>query len=347
MDNEKEIRKAELIITPVARRYLTGFESTDGYLLLVDDKKIFYIDGRYHEEACRQCPDIDVRLLKNARTQLADGFKEFGIDSVSVETEITVEQLEQLKEYFPDVEFIPNQKLCDSIRDMRAVKTFDEIENIKKAQRCAERAFQNILNFIRVGVSEKEIAAELDYYMRKAGAERSSFDTIAVSGARGSLPHGVPSYKTVKPFEFITMDFGAVVNGYCSDMTRTVAVGGVTEEMEIVYNTVLEAQQKAIETAAPGVEMSKVDAAARNVIKNAGYGEYFTHSTGHGVGLEIHEAPTVSTRSTGVLKVGNIITDEPGIYVPGKHGVRIEDMLLITENGCEDLTKCDKSLIIL
>ena len=339
--------KAELIITPVARQYLSGFASSDGYLVLACGKKYLFLDGRYFEAAERKLTQVNVILLKNTKKQLLELFCELRVKELSVETEITVEQLERLRELFPTLKITPNQKLSDTIRKMRLVKSEDELENIKKAQRIAERAFENILNYIRVGVSEKQIAAELDYYMRRAGAEKSAFDTIVVSGKRGSMPHGEPSYKTIAPNEFVTMDFGAVVGGYHSDMTRTVAVGSVTEAMETVYNTVLSAQKKALETIKANAELQSVDAAARDEIKKAGFGEFFTHSTGHGVGLEIHEAPNLSLRSEGTLSVGNIVTVEPGIYIPQKFGVRIEDMVYVTETGCENLTKSDKSLIIL
>lgn len=343
----EEKKQAELILTPVARQYLCGFPSSDGYLVLINDKKYLFIDGRYYEEAARRLPDMDVRLLKNTRLQLLELFDSLGVEALSVETEITVEQLERLRELFPLLQIEPNQKLSDSIRDMRAIKSEDELSYIKKAQHIAERAFQNILNFIRVGVSEKQIAAELDYLMRKAGADRIAFDTIVVSGKRSSLPHGEPTYKPVAPGEFVTMDFGAVVNGYHSDMTRTVAVGSANEAMQKVYETVLAAQQKATDVIAPGVELSVADAAARDKIKQAGFGEYFSHSTGHGVGLEIHEGPNLSSRSEGTLKLGNVVTVEPGIYISERFGVRIEDMVYVTETGCQNLTKSDKSLIVL
>lgn len=342
----EERKQAELIITPQARRYLCGFASSDGYLVLCAGKKYLLIDGRYYEEATRRLPDMDVRLLKNTRLQLLELFEQLELEALAVETEITIEQLERLRSLFPMLQIEPDQKLSDSVREMRAVKSEDELDYVKKAQHIAERAFQNILNFIRVGISEKQIAAELDYLMRKAGADRSAFDTIVVSGKRSSLPHGEPTYKPLAPGEFVTMDFGAVVNGYHSDMTRTVAVGSASEAMQKVYSTVLAAQEKAIAVIAAGVELSVADAAARSVIKQAGFGEYFTHSTGHGVGLEIHEGPNLSPRSEGVLKSGNLVTVEPGIYLPQKFGVRIEDMVYVTETGCQNLTKSDKSLII-
>ena len=205
----------------------------------------------------------------------------------------------------------------------------------------------HILNFIKVGVTEKEIALELDFYMLRHGGEGLSFETIAVSGANSSMPHGVPSNKKIENGDFITMDFGTIINGYHSDMTRTVAVGFATDEMKNVYDTVLKAQQNCLDSIKAGISCKDGDEFARSVIRNANYGQFFTHSTGHGVGVEIHEFPNLSPASDSILQVGNIVTVEPGIYIPEKFGVRIEDMGLITENGCRNLTNASKELIIL
>ncbi len=218
---------------------------------------------------------------------------------------------------------------------------------MEAAQGIAERALADILKEIRPGVTEREIAARLQDLMLHYGASDMSFDPIVVSGPNGSLPHGVPSEKEIQPGEFVTMDFGCVYGGYCSDMTRTVAVGSVTEEMEQVYNTVLKAQEAGIAAAQAGVTGKAVDAAARDVIREAGYGEYFTHSFGHGVGVEIHEAPNASSASESPLPAGAVISAEPGVYIPGKLGVRIEDVIIITAEGCRNLTKAPKDLIIL
>lgn len=215
------------------------------------------------------------------------------------------------------------------------------------AQRIAEKAFTEILNELRPGVTEKEVAARLQYLMLHYGAENMSFDPIAVSGANGSMPHGVPSEKPLAAGEFLTMDFGCIKNGYCSDMTRTVAIGFATEEMQLVYHTVLAAQAAGIAAAKAGATGAEVDGAARRIIANAGYGEFFGHSFGHGVGVEIHEAPNATPGNERPLPAGAVISAEPGIYLPGRLGVRIEDVVILKEGGCTDITKAPKELMIL
>ena len=215
------------------------------------------------------------------------------------------------------------------------------------AQRIAEKALADILVEIRPGVTEKEIAARLQYLMLHYGASDMSFDPIVVSGPNGSLPHGVPSEKAIQSGEFVTMDFGCIKNGYCSDMTRTVAVGFVTEEMKTVYETVLRAQLAGIAAAKAGVTGRDIDAAARKVIEDAGYGRYFGHSFGHSLGVEIHEAPNAAPINDQPMPRGAVISAEPGIYLPGKLGVRIEDVIILREDGCEDITLASKELIIL
>ena len=210
-----------------------------------------------------------------------------------------------------------------------------------------EEAFLHILEFVHEGVTERDIAIELEFTMRRLGAQKESFETIAVSGERGSLPHGVPGTKRVKKGEFITVDFGAVVDGYHSDMTRTIAVGEISDEQRLVYETVLEAQMTALATIRADVSGSEVDRAARRVIDAAGYGAYFDHATGHGVGLEIHESPSLSVRYEKPLLTGQVVTVEPGIYLPGRFGVRIEDFGMVTPDGFENFTQSPKELIIL
>ena len=251
-------------------------------------------------------------------------------------------------------ELVPAQKLVNSLR---AAKDDGEIALMTKAQEITDeaevhrtktiRAFSEILKFIQPGMTEQEIAAKLQYDMLRFGAEKMSFDPIVVSGPNGSLPHGIPSAKQVQQGEFITMDFGCKYGGYCSDMTRTVALGEPTGEMRKVYQTVLEAQLAGIAVTKAGVPGKSIDAAARKVIEDAGYGEYFGHGYGHSLGIEIHESPNANTREETLLPVGAVVSAEPGIYLPGKFGVRIEDVTVLTADGCMVLTKSPKELIIL
>ena len=240
-----------------------------------------------------------------------------------------------------------SKKLEELITSSREIKEAEEIECIKKAQSIAEAAFNHVLTFIKPGVTEKQIALELDFYMLSHGAEAVSFETIAVTGAKSSMPHGVPDDTIVKDGDFITMDFGAVYKGYHSDMTRTVAVCNVSDKQKKIYDIVLKAQENALSVLKSGLSCAQADKAARGIIEDAGYGDYFGHGTGHGVGVEIHEEPSLSPRSKQTLKEGDVVTVEPGIYLPSEFGVRIEDMALITKDGYENLTSAPKELIIL
>ena len=240
--------------------------------------------------------------------------------------------------------------MMEKIESLRQTKDEAELQALEDAQRIAERALAEILNEVRPGAVEREIAAKLQYLMLHFGASDKSFDPIVVSGPNGSLPHGVPSDKVIHSGEFVTMDFGCVYHGYCSDMTRTVAVGYATDEMRRIYNAVLDAQKAGIAAARAvraGVTGKAVDAAARAVIQEAGYGNYFSHSFGHGVGVEIHEQPTASSLNDKPLPAGAVISAEPGIYIPGKLGVRIEDVVVVTEDGCRNLMTAPKELLIL
>lgn len=340
-------KTAVLIYTSVNRRYLTSFPSSLGYLLLTEDENILFVDGRYFEAASKKAADCTVVLMNSLYLQLNTLFKEKGIERLLIETENEISFLNSLKSNL-SVKVSASESLSKRLRELRSIKTKEEIDSAVAAQRIAEKAFEDILEFIKIGKSEREIAAFLEYRMRLYGSEGAAFETIAVSGENSSLPHGVPSDRPVREGDFITMDFGATTNGYCSDMTRTVAVGFVTDEMQRVYETVLLAQKKVEETVRAGILCKDADKAAREIISAAGYGEYFIHSTGHGIGLEVHEMPTLSPRGGDAkLRRGQLVSNEPGIYLPEKFGVRIEDMLFVTKNGCKNLTKAEKSLIIL
>lgn len=333
-----------LIVSPENRRYFTGFDASDGFLFITKSGSIFLTDSRYIEAAKDKIICCEVEEQKG---KLMDYAKRFNCKVLAVEADrLTVTQLKNLRKALHGIKLttVGTDKIIDSFR---AVKNEAEIENICKAQRIAEAAFDHILGFIKVGVTEKEVALELDHYMLSHGADSLSFETIAISGANTSKPHGVPTDKKIEHGDFVTMDYGAVVNGYHSDMTRTVAVGAASDEQKKIYKIVFEAQLAVLRVLKNGVKCSDADKAARDVITEAGYGEYFRHSAGHGVGIEIHEKPFISPKSTATLRSGNVVTDEPGIYIPGKFGVRIEDMALITENGCKNLTKAPKELIII
>ncbi len=346
--SEKGIGYSALIISPENRKYFTGFDSSDGFLLVSADRAVFITDGRYIEAAEKQISNCEVILLGKAYPQIAEILGEMSCKHLLVEsTRMTVATYNSLKGVLKNTSIATDSTLDSLINTLRSVKAENEVESIVKAQRIAENAFEHILKFIKPGVTEKEIALELDFYMLRNGGEALSFETIAVSGKNSSMPHGVPSNKKVENGDFVTMDFGTMLNGYHSDMTRTIAVGFATNEMKNVYDTVLKAQKNCLDNIKAGVSCKSGDMFARSVINDAGFGQYFTHSTGHGVGVEIHEFPNLSPVSDSILQVGNIVTVEPGIYIPEKFGVRIEDMALITENGCQDLTNAPKDLIIL
>lgn len=333
-----------LIVSPENRRYFTGFDASDGFLFATKNGSVFLTDSRYIEAAKEQINCCDVEEQKGRLIEYAE---RFGCKTLAVEAvRLTVFQLKSLRKALHGIK-LTTVGTDDIIDSFRAVKSDEEVENICKAQRIAEAAFEHILKYIKVGVTEKEIVLEMDHYMLSHGAEALSFETIAISGANTSKPHGVPSDKKIEDGDFVTMDYGAVVNGYHSDMTRTVAVGHVNDEQRKIYNTVLKAQLATLEILKSGLKCADADKAARDVITEAGYGEFFRHSTGHGVGIEIHEKPNLSPKSVATLRSGNVVTVEPGIYIPGKFGVRIEDMALITENGCKNLTNSPKELVIL
>ena len=343
----KSSHEAVIIYSPENRRYFSGFPSSDGYLVVTKNDAVLFNDSRYIEAAQKNARCRALQVTR-ASIEIKQYLKDNGILRAYTERErVTVSISDFFKTAFLPCRTTPSKKLEKKIDELRRIKTAEEIESIKKAQAIAEDAFEYILTFIKPGVTEKQIALELDFYMLSHGAEALSFETIAVTGAKSSMPHGVPDDTVVKNGDFITMDFGAVYNGYHSDMTRTVAVGNISDEQKEIYNIVLSAQKAALKILKKGLPCCDADKAARDIIKNAGYGDYFGHSTGHGVGIEIHEKPNLAPKSDHILEVGNIVTVEPGIYIPDKFGVRIEDMALITENGCENLTSTPKELIIL
>ena len=338
---------ALVLTSEVNRRYATGFHSTAGAVYLSAKQAVFYTDFRYVEAARAAVTDFEVREIGVGRSYTAainELIEQDDVRTVALEDE-TLTHAEYTR--WATALHATAMRLEDTVARLRVTKEDDEVGKIVAAQRIAEQALEEVMNDIRVGVTENEIAARLTYLMLHYGAENMSFDPIVVSGANSSKPHGVPTEKQIEAGDFVTMDFGCIVDGYCSDMTRTVAVGHVTEEMQRVYDIVLDAQLAGIACCKAGVSGREVDGAARRVIEAAGYGDAFGHGFGHGVGLEIHEAPTASSRSEALLPAGSILTAEPGIYLPGKFGVRTEDMLYVIEDGCINLTEAPKTLRIL
>lgn len=338
---------AVVLTSAVSRRYATGFHSTAGACYISARRAVLLTDFRYIEAARLQAQGVEVREIKTGESYTAAVNRLAAADrvkSIALEDETLTCSEYRRWENGLAAQAVPLGRL---ISGLRQVKDEDEVMRIASAQRIAEQAFSEILNEIRPGVTEQELAARLTYLMLHHGAENMSFDPIVVSGVNSSRPHGVPSQKPVAAGDFVTMDFGCIYQGYCSDMTRTVAVGHVTDEMQAVYDTVLSAQLAGIAAARAGVTGKEVDAAARSVISQAGYGDAFGHGFGHCVGLEIHEEPRASQTADTPLPAGCVLTAEPGVYLPGKFGVRIEDMLYVIEDGCVNLTDAPKHLIVL
>ena len=325
------------------QRWLTGFPFDDGYVFVTKKESYLLTDSRYIEAAEKEAKGVTVLQMTGKRSEMfADLCRQNGVKTVAFEDVwVTVAELERLKKTFEGFELIPAGRLLENLREY---KDEEEIENVIAAQRIAEKAFDHILGYINPDRTETDVALELEFFMRSHGAEGLAFQTICVSGTASALPHGVP--RPVKLEKgFLTMDYGALYNGYCSDMTRTVVIGKADEDMKFLYNTVLSAQLAAEEAIAEGVTGAQLDKIARDIIDGTKYKGCFGHSLGHGVGMYIHEAPSVSVGGSTPLGKGHIITIEPGIYVKGKYGCRIEDMAALRQNGVELLTKCPKNLI--
>ncbi len=342
-----DLNEAALVYTEVNRKYLTNFCSSLGFLFVTRGGATLFVDGRYILTAKSKVKNCKVELYGNISQQLNDIIQKENIKRVHLEDTLPVRTVASIENMLSKTECLTDTGLAGFVEELREIKTDYEIECITKAQEIAEKAFLETLAFIKPGVTEREIAAMLEYKCKCYGSEMPSFDTIVVSGKKTAMPHGVPDDNVISEGDFVTMDFGAVFDGYHSDMTRTVAVGHATDKMIEVYDTVVGAMEKAREVIADGVKCSFVDNVARSFIDNAGYGKYFTHSLGHSVGLEIHESPSLSPKCEKVLKVGHVVTDEPGIYIENEFGVRVEDMIVVTKIGNKTLTKCKNLLIIL
>ena len=341
---------ALLVTHPANLRYLCGFTGSSGALLLTGTKRVFITDGRYTEQAraevgsaqiviARQGPLAAAAWLSAQQKKGRRTPSKIGIES----EHMTVAARSRLAGILPSSFRLREAPAL--VEQARMVKGEDEIACLRSAVMLGASLFDRALEIIRPGVRETEVAAEMEHAARKAGAEAMSFETIVASGERSALPHGRASQAAIPCEAFVVCDFGVILSGYCSDMTRTVYVGRPAAEARGVYQAVKQAQLAAVDAVAPGISVGDVDRAARKSLQKSGLAKYFTHSTGHGVGLEIHEAPRVAAGQTEILQPGMVITIEPGVYLPGKWGVRIEDMVVVTERGCEVLTPTSKELV--
>ena len=339
--------RALLLISPVNRYFATGFDSSAGMALVTPDDCLFITDFRYFEAAQSALPHIRLEMIRRGE-KYADiinrCLREKEISALCYEdSEISMAEYAALNEAL-SAELSPAGK---QLSYLRAVKMEFELEYMRAAQAVTDAAFEKILDDIHVGMTEKEIEARLIYHLYACGGERLSFDPIVVSGPNTSLPHGHAGDRRVCRGDFVTMDFGVVRRGYCSDMTRTVAVGSVSDEMREIYAIVLEAQQIGLREARAGRKWSEIDGAARSYIASRGYGQYFGHGLGHGLGLEVHESLEYSPDSGDVTPANGVVSCEPGIYLPARFGVRIEDCIVLKKDGCENLTKSKKNLLVL
>ncbi|OWZ84034.1 M24 family metallopeptidase [Natranaerobius trueperi] len=345
-DIMKEKGISSLLVTkPENRRYLTGFTGTSGYLLITPQKNIFLTDFRYVEQANEEIYEgIEVVKHEFPMTKtLNEILGDLNVSTLYFEKNyITYETYEEYQQKLSNTTLQPS---VDLVSEIRKIKDEDEIDTLKEAIKISDEAFLHIVNFIEEGVTERELSLEMEHFMKEKGAEKVSFDIIVASGERSALPHGVASEKKIKNGDFVKMDLGACYKGYCSDITRTVVLGEATEEQRKIYEMVLQAQMNAIRSIKAGMTGKEADETARCIIHKEGYGDKFGHGLGHGVGLEVHESPRLSPNHEETLKPGMTVTVEPGVYLPGWGGVRIEDIIVVKENGCEVLTQATKDLL--
>lgn len=335
-----------MLSSSINQSYITGADFDDGYVAVTADRCVACVDFRYIEAVKNSvAKGIDAELAKGSTLECAiDILLSSGVKNIAVEeNDLSVATFKKISQMVGERAEL-SEGANAVLSQMRAVKTAQEIEKIAAAQKITDAAFEHILKVMTPNMTERDVALELEFFMRKNGAEAMAFDVIAVSGKASALPHGVPRNLKLEN-GFLTMDFGAKVDGYCSDMTRTVVIGRADSEMKRLYNTVLEAQKAALEVLCEGFSCADADKTARDIINGAGYEGCFGHSLGHGVGRYIHEEPRLSSKADGILKVGNVVTVEPGIYIEGKYGCRIEDMVAITEKGIHNFTKSKKELI--
>ncbi len=337
--------EAMLVMQPENRYYLSGFSGSTGALLITEKESYLCTDFRYTEQAESQSPHMEITRVRDtlpdtlAELQKKTGFNVLGYEDGFLNCKL----YNKIQDRLPGVKMVP---LSGTVERLRRIKDASELDIIEKAMSMLDLGFEYICGVVKPGMSEREIALELEFFLRRHGASGASFPFIVASGPRSSLPHGEASDRIIQKGDMLTIDFGVVYKHYNSDMTRTVAVGKKPPDMEEIYKIVLEAQLAALEAIKPGVPASEVDKAARSVIESKGYGEYFGHGTGHGVGLAVHEEPRLSSKDNTILEEGMVVTVEPGIYLPGRGGVRIEDSVVVESNGCRLLTKSPKSSLM-
>lgn len=341
---EQDSIDAVIISDKLNIRYLSNFTGSSGYLYVSKRKKILLTDFRYLEQASNQCSEFEIIdfFKKGLIETLNDIIEEDNAHSIGFEdSKITYKEFVNFEDGLKNVEFV---ELNDLVEEIRMVKDKEELENIKVAAEIGDKAFKHILDFIKPNMTEWEVALEIEYFMRKNGAVKLSFDTIVASGIRSSLPHAEPTNKKIVKGDLVTFDFGCIYNGYCSDMTRTIIMGKANDKQKEIYNTVLTASDRALESIRAGLKGCEVDKIARDVIDDAGYKEYFGHGLGHSLGLFIHESPRLSPKDNTVLKENMVMTVEPGIYIPNVGGVRIEDLVCITKEGHINFVTSPKEL---
>lgn len=337
--------EAVFVTNDMNRLYLSGFTGSTGHLYISNNQKVMLTDFRYLEQAAIECVGfevVDINQIGLAKTLVAllekDGLNKLGFEEKSL-------TYKEFKQYEASIENIDLMPIGDVIEQIRMIKDADEIEKVRAAAHVGDLAFSHILSFLKPGVKEVDIAIELEFFMKKAGAQKLSFDTIVASGIRSSLPHAQPTNKILELGDFVTLDFGCLLNRYCSDMTRTVVIGKASSEQKKIYNIVLEAQLAALNGIHAGLKGVEVDKISRDIITAAGYGEQFGHGLGHSLGLEVHENPRFSSKDESIILENTIMSVEPGIYVPNFGGVRIEDLICVKATGIDNFVHSEKQLI--
>lgn len=327
-------------------RYISGFTGSSAHLIISRERRILLTDERYTEQAAAQCPEFEViGHERQPDEKMREVLATPKIRTVGYETQsLTVEQFNLVRDSIPGIEWIPTTGI---IEDLRAVKSPEEIHYLEQAAELAAAGFNHILNLIEPGAREQDLALELEIIMRKKGAEAPAFDTVLISGTKSSLQHGTPSQKKIEAGDLVVMDFGAQYRGYKSDFTRTVAVDHVSQKQREIYALVKKAQSRGLQLIKPGMSSGEIYREVQEIITRAGYSEYSGRGIGHGVGLEIHEDPAIRANCDAELKIGQVLTMEPGIYIPGWGGVRIEDTVVVEEQGCRVLAELAKDLIVL